>query len=244
MFKLTRTLVILTLLLAASLSAVRAQEAEGVIETFEGEMTEDEFEFEFTFDAEEGQVIAALFAETDDAGTLLSPTLVLENPAGDTIADTTESFSFGDVSLFAEINSTGTYTLYISRYEEEDGDDVGEFTITVVAVPVLEAGSPLEGTLTSEGNPGYYVVDTGSPFGVSFVKGDGDMDFTLSVNTIDSQSGTLTELATAEGEGLTEVLLGVFEGDEPYIVRVGEPFFFFSFDETSTDYRVELVSYE
>jgi hypothetical protein len=243
MFKLARIFMILALLLAASLSAVHAQE-EGVLATFEGEMTEDEYEFEFTFDAEEGQIIAAIFNDISEGGTLYSPTLVLENPAGDTIADTTESFSFGNVSLFAEVNSSGTYTLYISRFDEEDGTDVGEFTIDIVEVPVLEAGSVTEGTLSSEGNPGYYVVDTESPFGISLVKGDGDMAFNLSVNTIDSQSGTLTELATAEGEALTEVLLGIFEGEEPYVVMVGEPFFFFSFDETSTDYTVELVTFE
>jgi hypothetical protein len=248
MFKLVRTFLILTLILAASLSAVHAQE-ENVITTFEGEMTEDEFEFEYTFDAEEGQVIAALFTDVSESLTITAPTMRLENPAGDIIADSTVNFfSFGNISLFAEANTTGTYTLTVNRMDEEDGTDVGEFTVDIVSVPYLEAGSVVEGSVATGQPAGYYAVSSSTPWGASMVKGEGDMSLGLSVNSIDSQAGTLTELAVASGDELTEATLGIFESEDTYIVRVGEPSTFFgisfSFEDTSASYTIELVNYE
>jgi hypothetical protein len=248
--KIARLLMILTLIFAASLSAVRAQEeTQDVISTFEGEMTEDEYEFEYTFEAEEGQVIAALFTDVSEGATLTAPTLRLENPAGDVIADSTVNFfSFGNISLFANANSSGTYTLTLGRMDGETGTDVGEFTIDVLAVPFLEAGSVVSGSAASGQRAGYYAVSSDSPWGVSYVKGEGDMNIGVSVNSIDSQAGTLTALASAEGDSLTEATLGVFETEDTYIVTVGEPDSFFgisfSFEDTSADYTIELVSYE
>ncbi len=244
MLKLFRVLIALLMVLVVGLSAVQAQDTVTLGEVIEGEMTADEYEFEYQFEAEAGEVIAALFTDPEQTGNLVSPILILTNPAGDVIADTSDAFTFGDLTLFAEINSSGTYTLTVTRMDEEDGTDEGVFNLEIISVPVIGTGEVIEDSVSTEGGVALYAVRPDSEWAVSYVRGAGDMEVELTVNSIDSSIGTLEELALVEGEGVTEVVLGLFEEDETYIVRVGEPLFAFTFDEEEVEYTLEVLTFE
>ena len=113
-----------------------------------------------------------------------------------------------------------------------------------ISLPLLEVGELVEGTVSTETNAAFYAVRSDSPWAVSYVKADGDMDVELTVNRVTRRVGVLEEVALVEGEELSEVALGIFEEDETYIIRLGEPLFSFTFNEEEADYTLEILTFE
>jgi hypothetical protein len=243
MSKFIRLLSTAALLITAfglSVFSVHAQESVEYGDIVEGEMTNDEFEFEYSFEGEEGDVVVIILTPVELYDELINPIMILENPEGDTIGDTTDAFVFGGpLILAAELDQSGKQTLFVTRQDKEDGESVGEFTIEFILLEVLEVDEALEGELKSESRAQYYAVKTDNDFAINWIRGDGDMLVRVSVNEIDNSNG-LTEIGGADGSQLTEVAFGIFEGGETYIVSIAEPLFSFSFEET-VEYQIVLL---
>lgn len=245
MTKILRLLSVAALLLVASLATAQGGEAIKYGEVVKGEMTEDEYEFTYTFEGSDGDVIIIAFSPVDEFGDLNSPIIVLTDPEGDTVADTTNNFVFGSLIAAAELKDDGEYTLLVTRADGKSGESVGEFTVEVVNLPVLEAGKPLtEEETDSESRSQYYAVKSEDDWGLSYLKLDGTMEVEITINTINTSGANLSPVASVDGDLLTEVAIGIFDGDETYIVSVGEPLFAFNFSKVKAEYSLELLTFE
>ncbi|MBC8099581.1 MAG: hypothetical protein H7Y11_09065 [Armatimonadetes bacterium] len=249
MLKALRLSALLALVLASLLATtVRAQDAAEYGDVFEGEMTEDEYEFEITFEGEEGDIIALvltpIIAEDAFISDLTSPIMMLEFD-GDTVADTTSQFVFGGpLSLVTVLEDSGEYTLFITREDGSSGDSVGEFEVAFNSVEILEIEEPVTGSAETDGGVNYYAVQSDSDWGISYLKADGDLDVEIAINRLDENSSGLTRVAYASGSELTEAAFGILEGGDVYIVTVGEPAFAFSFSPEDAEFQLELLPFE
>jgi hypothetical protein len=245
MMKILRLLSVAALLLVIGL--VSAQDAEGIAygDVVEGEMTEDEFEFNYTFEGSEGDVIIVSFRPVEEFGDLDSPIIIITDADGDAIADTTDTFVFGNLIVAAELEDDGEYNIFLTRADGDSGESVGEFTLELINLPILEVGSPLEEEETdSDSRSQYYAVKSEEDWGISYLKLDGSMEIEVTVNTIDSSSAALTAIASVDGDLLTEAAIGIFDGGETYVVSIGEPLFAFNFDTVDAEYSLELLTFE
>lgn len=244
MLKALRLMFVLLLVIAGSLTVVYAQDSIGYGDIVEGEMTEDDYEFEYTFEGSEGDVVLVVFRPVEEFGDLSSPIMMLMDASGDTVADTTDQFVFGELNLAAELPDDGEYTLLVTRADGASGESLGEFTVELLNLEVLEAGSPVEDETDSDSRPAYYAVKTEENWGLSYLKTDGTMETAIMVNTINDDNASLNEVASVDGDMLTEAAIGIFEGGETYIVSVGEPLFAFNFNTVEVEFTLELLSFE
>ncbi|MEQ8677718.1 MAG: hypothetical protein RLP44_04090 [Aggregatilineales bacterium] len=205
-----------------------------------GELTNDEFEVEYTFESATGDVIIVEMTPVDALGDLNSPELILLGTDNRVLTDTSGGFNIGSAVLVAEIPVDGTYTIIAGRRDGRAGDSVGEFTLELIQPEEITIDIPIEGSVSSEGRSQYYLVQSSTTFAVSYEKMMGEMSPQVSVNTLSDDSGGLEEIATAQGDELTIATLGNFSASTTYIVSVGEALFDFNFREVTAGFTLQL----
>lgn len=236
----THLFVVLVILLSMPFYAM-SQELElnyGDIVT--GEITDTEYEIEYSFTGNEGDVIVIEMKAVNSLGGLTSPELILLGVNGRVYADTSRAFNFSSTTLAAQLPDDGQYTIIATRRNGRAGDSVGAFTLELLLPEALEPDSPFEGMASSEGRTQYYLVETDQTFSVLYQRISGNLFPVIEVNALDAQSGGLESVAAVSGNQLTLALLGEFLSRSPYIVTVGEAPLDFNFREVTVNFTLTL----
>lgn len=205
-----------------------------------GEITDTEFEIEYTFEASAGDVVVIEMTAVDPLGDLNSPELVLLGTDNRVLTDTADAFNLSSTVLATELPTDGTYTIIAGRRDGRAGDSVGEFTLELILPDALTVESTTTGFVSSEGRSQYFLAQSESLFSVFYEKTDGEMSPEISVNILDEDSGGLEAVATMQGDLLSLGTLGVFSANTTYVVAVGEALFDFNFREVTTDFTLQL----
>ncbi|MCU0497744.1 MAG: hypothetical protein MUF87_10365 [Anaerolineae bacterium] len=242
--KLIRFVSLFALLIALFGAAlVQAQDSESIEynEPVEGEFTEDDFEFAYTFEGSEGDVIIARVDPVELFGDFDNSILILEDPNGDTVFDTTDAFSFGRSQAAAQLEEDGEYTLIVTREDGEDGESVGEYILEVVLAEELTLDEAVAGEANSEDRPQYYYVLSEDDFGLQYMR-DGDFAATVTVNVIsDEDTGAFDDVATLGGSEIEGGALYNLDADTLYVVTVGRGLFDIIFDEADTEFELMVI---
>jgi hypothetical protein len=105
-------------------------------ETSQGEISNETFQEEYTFEGSEGDVVTITMIDTSEGDTL-DPLLILLDPEGNEIALNDD----GNASVVGQFNSQilnftlpadGTYTVIATRFSQESGNTTGEYEIALV----------------------------------------------------------------------------------------------------------------
>ncbi len=118
----------------------------------EGEITDRRSSEEYEFEGNAGDLVTITMVDTSrDDG--LDPLVLLLDGDGNELTrnDDAVDTSVGALNsqIFAyELPESGTYTVVATRYQEADGDSVGEYEISVIVYPSLEENP------TGQGNGG------------------------------------------------------------------------------------------
>ena len=238
---LAKTSLYFSIFLILSIS-VWAQDEDNVInygDIVTGEITNEEFEVEYTFTGNEGDVVIIEMNEVDTLSDLRRPDLILLDTTGRVFL-ATDGYSSGNALLAVQLPSDGDYVIIATRRDGRSGDSIGEYTLELILPSILTVDEPVNGTLSSEGRTQYYLVGTTEPFSVMYDRELGDMFPQFSVNILDSDDGGLLAVASADGDQLERALLGTFSSNFPYIVTVGRALFDINFREVTVDFNLEL----
>jgi len=209
-----------------------------------GEITDRNFEVPFDFEGKEGDVLIAEMKPVDSLGDLNSPELILINSEGDTVADTSGSFSFGGALLAVQLPTNDTYTILASRSDGRAGDSVGEFTLALINPTILKPKESLTGTASSAEGATYYMIESGkAPYNLSYQKLDGEFSPEVSVNVINEEGG-LSSVINLNGSFLSNVQVSIPESEVPIIVKISEAAFDFNFDEVTAEYELLITADE
>ena len=234
--------ILLSILLLVGLQ-VSAQDDDDVLEygdTVLGEITNSEYEVEYTFSGSAGDVIIIEMIETDILGELYSPSLILLNPRGRVHADTSDGFSFGKVILATELLTSGEYTIIATRLDGRTGDSVGEYTLELILPDILSEDESVSGVVSTESGSEYFLITTNAPFTILYDRVSGNMTPEVRVNVFDDFANGLDTIAAAWGDELSLATLGTFSRGAPYIVSVGSGLFSFSFTEETAGFTIKL----
>lgn len=242
--KLVRFVSLFALLIALLGAAlVQAQDTEEIEynSPIEGEFTEDDFEFAYTFEGSEGDVIIARVDPVETFGDFDNSILILEDPDGDTVFDTTDGFSFGRSQAAAQLEEDGEYTLIVTREDGEDGESVGEYILEVILAEELTFDDTVSGEVSSEGREQYFYVLSDDDFGLEYVR-DGDFAATVTVNLIgDEERGSFDDVASLGGEEVEAGILYNFDSDTLYVITVGRGLFQLIFDNVESEFELTVV---
>lgn len=219
---------------------VHAQEALQYGTPITAEMTADNYEFTYTFDGKVDDIVVISMNAVDVLGDLNNTKLTLQDGSGTLIA---EYQSFSSNRLFAQLPETATYTVIATRPDGASGADVGEFTLSVDTVPVVEIGASVTNTISSEENAHYYAYNGDTDFYITYKKSGGDFFPEVSVNTIGfiENDGQLNAVGSMNGGSFNIGSIGTFTGGALYIIAVDEALFDFNFSEVTADYTLDIL---
>ncbi len=234
------------MILTVFTSVLSAQEDDNLLEygqSATGEITNRDFEIEYSFTASQNDIVVIRLVPDDVMGGLDNPSLILLDSDFNVLESVDAIFSA--VSLIFSIESEGEYFVLATRRDGRSGDSIGAYTLTLELVPVLEPGEIVEGNITDT-VPSFFAVTASGNSDLAFHKTDGDLPPEITVNTIGSRytsASNLTEVITISGEEFSRALIGI---DAPsgleklYIISVARPLLSFSINERSANFTLEL----
>lgn len=234
-----RILVFLALCIFISLP-VHAQEAIQFGTPITAEMTADEFEFIYTFEGKVNDVVAISMSAVDALGDLNNTKLTLQNAAGETLA---EYDSFSNIQLFAQLPESSSYIIIATRPDGAEGTDVGEFTLSIDSVPIIEIGATVTNTISSARGGHYYAYSGSTDFYITYRKITGDFFPEVSINTIGfiGNDGQLNSVGSMSGSSFKVGSIGTFAGGQLYVIELSEALFDFNFSEVTADYTLDIL---
>ncbi len=226
-----KLLVLAFIVLVAVLPTVSAQQDPviGYGESVSGTTTSPTEEVRYTFTGKEGDVVVILFGDLNYEGELSGAKVALQDASGSELL-LTEGFS--NVTLIFEVPSAGDYTIVGTA------ETPGLWTLSLLQPPVLESGSKLDDSVTSE-ETDYYVIKNDQPFTLTYSRTGGDYNPEVNVQIMSEFGFGLTPVASLTGTQMTGGVLEVEPGETGlYLVTVQRALFDFSFDSTSADYTL------
>jgi hypothetical protein len=232
-------LLLLVFFIVGSLPA-QAQEALQYGTPITAEMTAEQFEFTYTFDGKVNDVVVISMNPVDPLGNLNNTKLTLQNAAGGIIA---EYQSYSSNQLFAQLPESAAYTVIATRPDGAAGADVGEFTLSVDSIRMIEIGASVTDTISSAGNDHYYAYSGDGDFYISYSKSAGDFFPEVSVNTIGfiENDGQLNAVGSMSGGSFNIGSIGTFAGGQLYVIELDEALFDFNFSEVTADYTLDVL---
>lgn len=206
-----------------------------------GEITNRDFEVEYSFIGGEGDIIVAELIPEDRSDGLDRPSIILLD--GDFAVLESIDGSFGAAVLFYELPESGEYFILATRRDGRSGESVGEYALRLNQVEELEPGVTVEGVASTE-QPIYFAVRAVSDFDILYTRGTGDFRPEININSIqDSFFGNtnLNSVASMEGDQLQRGAIGpAVPEDTLFIVTISSPSFYFSFRTEEVGFTLEL----
>lgn len=221
-------------------NAVLAQEDSNTIaygDTVVGEITNREFEIEYTFTGKADDVVVIEMHQVDVLGDLDHPVIMVLDTEYNPLWDTG---SYGSAVLAAMLPYDGEYVILATRSDGRAGDSVGEYTLTISNLPLLEAGVPVEGDVSSEGVV-YYAVDaTKGPFTINYAKTSGDFFPEIVVNDI--SEAELDDIASMTGTFVSGSMTidPAYANGDVLVILLHEGLWDWNYDEIRATYTLTI----
>jgi hypothetical protein len=213
-------------------------------ESVEGEITDKDFEVEYLFNANEGDVIAIELSPEDSFGDFSQPSIILLDSEFNVLE--TVDANISNATLVYEIETSGEHLILATRQNGRAGEKVGAYTLKLDLVTILVDGQEIEDS-SSSSFVQYYAVNTDADFDVSYIYKGGDFFPEISINIINEglfSNNNLESIALATGDRLERSTIGVnVKSTSPhlYIVKIGEKLFDFNFSEKTVEYSIKLT---
>lgn len=193
-------------------------------DTVTGQITDEAFEIEYTFEgtAEDVVIVRMDSDESDDA--LETPAFLVFS-ARDRIIDSTRIFTLSVTTAYAvfPLASDGTYSLVATRRDGQAGVDGGGFILSLKRATPLEIGQPLDGEASDEAEQ-YHVIEPDGAFTLSYTKTGGRFSPAISVSGM-QPGGALDPVADLSGRSVDAGTITITpDRGVRYLVRVGKAF--------------------
>jgi hypothetical protein len=207
-----------------------------------GEITSRNFEIPYVFSGKAKDMVIIEMRAVGTNSKLTNPAIILLNQNGDVVADTTRAIAYLNAFLVVQLPKDDDYTILASRSQGRSGKSVGQYTLELIQPEVLEAGSSLDGELSSKGRSNYYVIQsTGAALDLAYQKQTGQFFPQVSVARISTTNGFLT-VASMSGRELLRGQINVPSTRGLYIVTVGRsPLDILPTQEVKTTYQLKLL---
>jgi hypothetical protein len=231
--------ILLLVIFALSISVAAAQDSLAYGDIVTGLMKEGEFEFEYTFEGTEDDVIVIEMRRTNTDDDMTRPEIFLLDSTGDTVATTQDGpFSYGKNALAVRLPATDTYTILATRVDGASGDSTGEFELELIQPEILELGADVvEGQIDNEAGNQYYLLPSVGLVTLTYVPGDATYVPIVAINQ--ASDGTLRPMGQIAGLFVEAATLTIdADDDELYIVTISANESDYFFQEIEAEYEI------
>ena len=173
-------------------------------ETVTGEVTNREFEVEYSFTGSASDIIVVLMTRSDGSE-LDSPALIVLNEDFEVL---TSKDSYASVTVIYELPEDGQYYLLASRRDGRAGESSGTYELTLLNPRELTIDEPLEASANYEDEQ-YFVIRSAQDFSLQYTHNSGLFAPRINVSIINEESGSLDVIAAMEGSRLGSGQLNV-----------------------------------
>jgi len=229
-------------LLLVPVAMVNAQEALEVGVPVAGEITNAEFEVEFTFTGTGGDVILLSMPTLDEDGYSndLDGELILIDSEGSIVASTAQNYDFY-VVLATQLPADDDYTVIATRSDGRAGDTEGTFELELIVPDAMGMDGSTTGSAGSETGSEYFVINSEEDFIFLYSKTEGDFYPEIEVKILNDNNSGLDDFAIASGD-LDRAALGDFDAGI-YVIEISEGFNYY-FDPVTADFELAVTSTE
>lgn len=207
----------------------------------EGEITNQEFEVEYSFAGTAGDVIIVEMARVEGSD-LENPALLILNADFEVL---TSREGYDSVAVIYELPADGQYFLLASRSDGRAGTSTGAYELTLLSPPELLAGQPLEASTSRESNE-FFVIRTTENFSLRYTHNDGVFAPRINVAIVHAESGSMEVIAAMEGSKLGSGQLNIDTTDldaAMYIVYTSHSSLYEYYEgEALADFTLEFVA--
>jgi hypothetical protein len=240
-----KRLIVLMLALLALLgmtAMVTAQEGISYGDVITGEITDQEFEIEYSFEAAAGDLVVVEMRRADTDSELYNADLIVVNPAGDVVADTTDYYgSNGAQAVVLFEAEDGEYTILATRDGGRGGSEVGNFILRLLLVDELTA-KPIEGQMGTEALDAYYAIRADGNMDVSYTWLDGNYAPLMQVRSLEDMGYPSDQTASVSGTLLNTATINLTAEDGQLLLVsvIGNPIDYL-FDDVEATFEVSLA---
>ncbi|MBL8119152.1 MAG: hypothetical protein JNJ78_16575 [Anaerolineae bacterium] len=238
-----RKIVLFTLILAllsiAGVNMIAAQDATALEfgQYVEGEITSNDYEFRYTFNGSAGDVVSVeMFPKP---GTYdIDGYIFLRDPDGDVVAEN-DDYGYPLSLVVAELPADGEYTIVATRSGGSTGSSEGTYWLRVSQVEIVEPGSSVEATITSNydeelPNLFYLKPEASGPVTITFAQEVSELFGSLEVSGWDEYGKvTFANLDNTAKVSAATITLDL-EAGEFYVLNVARSFSSYVFDEVES----------
>jgi hypothetical protein len=249
-----KVLLFLVVLSALSLgvSAVAAQDATPIEygQTVEGTISNQSYEFRYTFKGNEGDLIA-ITMDRGSEDSSLDATLILRDSNGDPLA-TNDDFRYPLSLIVYELPAQGEYTILATRSGGSTGSSDGDYFLKLELVDPLTSGSQLEATIYSDytkqvSTIAYLVPEESGPVEITFSQELSDLYGSLRISETPDWASDVTSsyyetvVELSDSARVTNATLTVdLQAGHVYVLSVDVAFSSFSFDVDEATVTVSI----
>jgi hypothetical protein len=108
----------------------------------EGEITADQFELDYVFMGNEGDLVMIQMLPTSNTSQL-DPKLQLKSDTGEILVEN-DDFIYPSAVLITSLPAEGEYTITATRFDGQDGDTEGGYTLRLTLVEPLTLGETID----------------------------------------------------------------------------------------------------
>lgn len=203
-------------------------------ETLTGELDNRDFEIEYGFIGEEGDVVIIQMQSPELGGPMEYPALMLLDTEAAVVGS---DDNYGSVILVYKLTQSGEYTIIATRRDGRAGTSIGEYNLTLLKAQDA-LGQNLSGKVDNE-TVVFYVVDTSAPFTVNYTR-EGDFYPEIAINITDN--GVPETVASIAGKvnGGSLFIDPKALGSDLVLIRIAEAPFDYNFDIVTADVTIEV----
>jgi hypothetical protein len=208
-------------------TAIQAQQDVTAIkygQTVRDRITAATFEFRYTFEGKEKEVIIIRMESDGATDALKTPAFKLLNGASQ-LVDSTKIFTLSLAFAYAafQLPKDGEYTVVATRRDGKAGKDVGRFVFSLNNAAPLEADKPASDEANDKIEK-YYAIEPGGPFVLSYTRTGGPFVPSISISAL-MRNGATDQVAEMSGRLLDSGTLSLKpDKGVNYLVRVGKAF--------------------
>jgi hypothetical protein len=147
MMRLLKVLLALTLLSMMALPAWAQDTALEFGAPVTGEISDREFEFEYSFTGSEGQIISLEMSPGENSE--LDPEVYLYSTDNELLA-ANDDFSYPTARIYYMLPADGEYLIVATRNEGRSGTTTGEFVLDVSVIEAVAPGSTVEAVYSTD----------------------------------------------------------------------------------------------
>ncbi len=227
----------LLMIFAAATVEAKAPTTIAYGDLIEDEITAKTTEIDYLLTVSKGDIVVLDMRRSKDSE-LYSTAIVVQDPDGNEVVNTTEDTSANNTVAGFTADSDGDYTVIATR--NKYSDTVGAFQLRPTSAKLLESGDNIKGLVTNKTADVYYALPANTDAKISYTQTAGDYFLYFRIVVLDSKTSASLSASSTAIKGMTWTVGFTTETDYMTLVSVGANEYDLQHDDISSKFTLDV----